>query len=143
VYDHGPTGRGVGMRLFTNLPLAVKILATLGLMTILAIVVAGGAIGELNRLNAVTQKLAKDDAHSLYLAASANERMSRAHQLMFEMILANDADEIAGVDRQVDRELQSLTDLLGQLRPFMDGPVEETTFVEASGALARYVEEAG
>jgi methyl-accepting chemotaxis protein len=131
------------MRLFTNLPIAVKILAALGLMTILAIAVAGGAIGELNRLNEVTQKVAKDDAHSLYLAASANERLSRAHQLMFELILANDAEEIAGIDRQVDRELQRLRELLTQLRPFMDGRIEETTFAETSAALGRYAEDAG
>src|SRR5271170_4429722 len=107
------------MRLFTNLPITLKILAALGLMTVLAIAVAGGAIGELSRLNEITQKLAKDDARSLYLAASANERMTRAHQLMFEMILANDADEIDGIDRQVDREIQALKDLLTRLRPFM------------------------
>src|SRR5580658_7522561 len=106
------------MRLFTNLPIALKILTALALMTILAVAVAGGAIRELSRLNEVTQKLAKDDAHSLYLASSANERMTRAHQLMFEMILANDADEIDGIDHQVDREIQSLKDQLALLRPF-------------------------
>jgi methyl-accepting chemotaxis protein len=126
------------MRLFTNLPIAVKILTALGLMTILAAVVAGGAIGELRRLNEITQKLAKDDAHSLFLAATANERMTRAHQLMYEMILANDVDEIAGIDRSVERELKTVRDLLGELRPFMDGGVEETTFVEASTALDLY-----
>jgi methyl-accepting chemotaxis protein len=129
------------MRLFTNLPIALKILAALALMTILAIAVAGGAIGELNRLNGITQKLAKDDARSLYLAASANERMTRAHQLMFEMILANDAEEIAGIDRQVDREIEALKALLERLRPFMDGATEETSFAEATAALQLYVTE--
>ena len=65
------------MRLFTNLPIALKILAALGLMTVLAIVIAAGSIRELDRLNAVTQKLAKEDAHSLYLAISSNEKMTR------------------------------------------------------------------
>src|SRR5580658_5985144 len=129
------------MRLFTNLPIALKILTALALMTILAIAVAGGAIRELERLNEITQKLVKDDARSLYLASSANERMTRAHQLMFEMILASDADEIAGIDRQVDREIQTLKDLLAQLSPFMAGVNERSTFADASGALDRYVEE--
>src|SRR5271155_1282785 len=50
------------MRLFTNLPIALKILTALALMTILAIAVAAGAIRELERLNEITQKLAKNDA---------------------------------------------------------------------------------
>jgi methyl-accepting chemotaxis protein len=127
------------MRLFTNLPIALKILAALGVMTVLAIAVAGGAIGELGRLNDITQKLVNDDARSLYLASAANEHMSRAHQLMFEMILANDTDEIDGIDKQVDREIQTLKELLGTLRPFMAGPSEETMFAEGSSALDLYV----
>src|SRR5271170_2801445 len=126
------------MRLFTNLPIALKILSALGLMTILAIAVAGGAIRELERLNEITQRLAKQDARSLYLASSANERMSRAHQLMFELILADAADEIAGIDQQVDRELRTLDQLLDRLRPFMADPTEKTAFAEATDALARY-----
>ena len=129
------------MRLFTNLPIALKILAALGVMTVLAIAVAGGAIGELSRLNGITQKLVNDDARSLYLASAANEHMSRAHQLMFEMILANDTDEIDGIDKQVEREIQTLKELLGKLRPFMDGPREETMFAEGSSALDLYVNE--
>jgi methyl-accepting chemotaxis protein len=126
------------MRLFTNLPIALKILTALALMTILAIAVAGGAIRELERLNEITQKLAKDDARSLYLASSANERMSRAHQLMFELILADDADEIAGIERHVDEEMQTLHALLDQLRPFMDDPAETAAFTEATNALEHY-----
>jgi methyl-accepting chemotaxis protein len=129
------------MRLFTNLPIALKILAALGLMTILAVVIAGGAIRELWHLNEITQKLAKEDGRSLYLASSANERMSRAHQLMFELILADDADEIAGIDRQVDRELQRLHERLEQLRPFMASSEETTAFAEATSALEHYAAE--
>jgi methyl-accepting chemotaxis protein len=129
------------MRLFTNLPIALKILAALGLMTIVAVVIAVGAIRELWHLNEITQKLAKEDGRSLYLASSANERMSRAHQLMFELILADDADEIAGIDRQVDRELQRLNERLAQLRPFMASSEETTAFAEAASALEHYAAE--
>jgi methyl-accepting chemotaxis protein len=129
------------MRLFTNLPIAFKILAALGLMTIVAVVIAVGAIRELWHLNEITQKLAKEDGRSLYLASSANERMSRAHQLMFELILADDADEIAGIDRQVDRELQRLNERLAQLRPFMASSEETTAFAEAASALEHYAAE--
>jgi methyl-accepting chemotaxis protein len=129
------------MRLFTNFPIALKILAALGLMTILAIVIAGGAIRELWHLNEITQKLAKEDGRSLYLASSANERMSRTHQLMFELILADDADEIAGIDHQVDRELQRLNERLEQLRPFMASSAETTAFAEATSALEHYAAE--
>jgi len=129
------------MRLFTNLPIALKILAALGLMTIVAVVIAVGAIRELWHLNEITQKLAKEDGRSLYLASSANERMSRAHQLMFELILADDADEIAGIDRQVDRELQRLHERLEQLRPFMASSEETTAFAEATSALEHYAAE--
>ena len=66
------------MRLFNNLPIALKILMALGLMTILAVALAAGSVRELSRLNEVTQKLSKDDARSLYLASAANERMTRA-----------------------------------------------------------------
>jgi len=129
------------MRSFTNLPIALKILAALAVMTILAIAIMVGALRELSRLNEITQKLAKDDARSLYLASAANDRMTRAHQLMFEMILASDADEIAGIDRQVDREIEALRGLLTQLHPFMDGETERTTFAAATTALERYVVE--
>ena len=126
------------MKLFSNLPIALKILTALALMTLLSIAVAIGAVRELGRLNDVTQKLATDDARSLYLASSANEHMARAHQLLFEMILVNEADEIANVDRQVDRELEILHQRLGELRPFMDGAVEDTTFTDAATALQGY-----
>ncbi|HLJ18623.1 MAG TPA: methyl-accepting chemotaxis protein, partial [Stellaceae bacterium] len=130
------------MKLFSNLPIALKILTALGLMTILAIAVAVGAVRELGRLNELTQRLATDDARSLYLASAANEHMSRAHQLLFEMILVNDADEIATVDRQVDQELQTLHQRLGALRPFMDGDTEESTFAEVSKELGEYESDA-
>jgi methyl-accepting chemotaxis protein len=126
------------MRLFSNLPIAIKILVALGLMTILAIAVAGGTLRELERLNAITQKLAKDDARSLYLASAASDGLARAHRLMFELILADDTEEIAGIDRQVDGELQTIKTLLGQLRPFMASEAELTAFAEASGGLERY-----
>src|SRR5579872_2631244 len=130
------------MKLFSNLPIALKILTALGLMTILAIAVAVGAVRELGRLNELTQRLATDDARSLYLASAANEHMSRAHQLLFEMILVNDADEIATFDRQVDQELQTLHQRLGALRPFMDGDTEESTFAEVSKELGEYESDA-
>ena len=130
------------MRLFSNLPIAIKILAALGLMTILTVVVAGGTMRELGRLNEITQKLAKDDGRSLYLASAANDRLARAHRLMFELILANDAEEIAGLDRQVADEIQAIMELLAQLRPFMASATEETAFAAASGALERYAVDA-
>ena len=126
------------MKLFSNLPIALKILAALGLMTILAVAIAIGTVRELGRLNDITQKLATDDARSLYLASAANDHMSRAHQLLFEIILVNDAGEIANIDRQVDQELQVLHQRLDQLRPFMEGDVEISTFAEASKELGEY-----
>ncbi|HUA57020.1 MAG TPA: hypothetical protein VMB81_32855, partial [Candidatus Sulfotelmatobacter sp.] len=63
------------MRLLSNLPIALKILIAIGLMAVLATAIAGGSMIELGRLNKLTQKLANDDARSLYLASRANERM--------------------------------------------------------------------
>ncbi|MBI3516131.1 MAG: MCP four helix bundle domain-containing protein [Proteobacteria bacterium] len=127
------------MKLLSNLPIAVKILIAVGLMTVLAAAVAGGAIRELNRLNQLTQKLAHDDAHSLYLASTSNERMTRAHQLTIELILASDRSEIAEIERRIDEQLQQLKVLMGELRPFMDGAEEERTFAEAVSALDGYL----
>src|SRR5258708_7368346 len=127
------------MRLLSNLPIAFKILLAVGLMTVMAAAVAGGASRELSMLNALTQKLASDDAHSLYLAASANERMTRAHQLTIELILANERDEIAEIERRIDAQIQQLKGLMGELRPFMDGVEEEQAFGEATSALDGYL----
>jgi methyl-accepting chemotaxis protein len=127
------------MRLLSNLPIAFKILFAVGLMTLVAAGVASGAIRELNTLNELTQKLASDDAHSLYLASSANERMTRAHQLTIELILASEHDEIADIERRIDQQIQELKGLMGELRPFMDGVAEERAFAEATNALDGYL----
>src|ERR1700722_2051497 len=109
------------MRLLSNLPIAFKILIAIGLMTLVAAAVSGGAISELASLNRLTQKLANDDAHSLYLASAANEKMTRAHQLTIELILASESAEIADIERRIDQQIQQLKGLMGELRPFMDG----------------------
>jgi methyl-accepting chemotaxis protein len=128
------------MRLLSNLPIAFKILIAVGLMTVMAAAVAGGAINELGGLNALTQKLASDDAHSLYLASAANDKMTRAHQLTIELILANEQNEIAGIERRIDQQIQQLKTLMGELRPFMDGVEEEHAFGEATSALDGYLQ---
>ncbi|MBV8167539.1 MAG: MCP four helix bundle domain-containing protein [Alphaproteobacteria bacterium] len=126
------------MRLFTNLPIALKILAALGLMTVLAIVIAAGSIRELDRLNAVTQKLAKEDAHSLYLAISSNEKMTRTQQLAYQLILANDAAEIAAVEPGLAKEIADLKATVAGLRPIMEGTNKAALYREAAGGLDRY-----
>jgi methyl-accepting chemotaxis protein len=127
------------MRLFTNLPIALKILAALGLMTVLAIVIAAGSIRELDRLNGVTQKLAKDDAYSLYLAISSNEKMTRTQQLLYQLILANDAAEIAGVEPLLTKEVGDLKKTIASLRPFMEQSGKSPTYLEASKGFERYL----
>ena len=127
------------MRLLSNLPIALKILIAIGLMAVLATAIAGGSMIELGRLNKLTQKLANDDARSLYLASRANERMTRAHQLTVELILANDRDEIADIERRIDEQVQKLKALMDELRPFMDGVEEVQTFSTATGALGDYL----
>jgi methyl-accepting chemotaxis protein len=127
------------MRLLSNLPIAFKILLAVGLMTVVAAGVAGGAINELNTLNELTQKLASDDAHSLYLASASNDRMTRAHQLTIELILASEPDEIADIEKRIDQQIQQLKGLMGELRPFMDGVEEERAFAEATSALDGYL----
>jgi methyl-accepting chemotaxis protein len=127
------------MRLLSNLPIAFKILLAVGLMTVVAAGVAGGAINELNTLNELTQKLARDDAHSLYLASASNDRMTRAHQLTIELILASEPDEIADIEKRIDQQIQQLKGLMSELRPFMDGVAEERAFAEATSALDGYL----
>jgi methyl-accepting chemotaxis protein len=127
------------MRLFTNLPIALKILAALGLMTVLAIVIAAGSIRELDRLNAVTQKLAKEDAHSLALAISSNEKMTRTQQLAYQLILANAAAEIAAVEPVLIKEVADLRKTVAGLRPIMEGSTKEGAYREAAGGLERYL----
>jgi methyl-accepting chemotaxis protein len=131
---------GSGMRLLSNLPIAFKILIAVGLMTLMAAAVSGGSIRELYGLNELTQKLARDDAHSLYLASAANERMTRAHQLTIELILASDQSEIATIEHRIDEQIQQLKGLMSELRAFMDGVVEERTFAEATNALDGYLQ---
>src|SRR5438874_1153054 len=103
------------MRLLSNLPIAFKILLAVGLMTLLATAIAGGAIRELARLNAVTQKFAKDDSRSLYLAISSNEKMTRTQQLLYQLILANGATEIAEADALLKREIDDFKAALAEL----------------------------
>ena len=134
------TSGGSGMRLLSNLPIAFKILIAVGLMTLMAAAVSGGSIKELYGLNELTQKLARDDAHSLYLASAANERMTRAHQLTIELILASDQSEIAAIEHRIDEQIQQLKGLMSELREFMDGVVEERTFAEATNALDGYLQ---
>src|SRR5689334_16935371 len=127
------------MKLLSNLPIALKLLVAIALLAVIAAAIAGGAIIELRGLNKLTQKVAHDDARSLYLASTSNERMTRAHQLTIELILANDPGEIAAIERRVDDQIRELKGLMGELKPFMDGVEEQRAFGEAVNALDGYL----
>ncbi|MBV8168545.1 MAG: MCP four helix bundle domain-containing protein, partial [Alphaproteobacteria bacterium] len=127
------------MKLLSNLPIALKLLVAIALLAVISTAIAGGAIMELRGLNKLTQKVAHDDARSLYLASTSNERMTRAHQLTIELILANEPAEIAAIERRVDDQIRELQKLMGELKPFMAGPEEQRAFGEATIALDGYL----
>jgi methyl-accepting chemotaxis protein len=127
------------MKLLSNLPIALKLLLAVALLALIAAAIAAGSIVELRNLNAVTQKLAHDDAHSLYLASTSNERMTRAHQLSIELILANEPGEIAAIERRIDDQIRELKAMMGELRPFMDGAEQMRTFADTVAALEGYL----
>ncbi|MBK1836343.1 MCP four helix bundle domain-containing protein [Azospirillum sp. YIM B02556] len=124
---------------FTNLPISTKILAALGLLAALTIGVAVLSVNALATLNGQTNKLATDDSQTLYMAVSANEKMTRIQELVFEHILGSEAAELARLEGGIDRERRELQQLLAALKPFMDGETERRLFTATESDIETYL----
>lgn len=124
---------------FANLPISTKILAVLSLLAALVIGVAVSSINAMATLNSQTDKLATDDSQTLYMAVSANEKMTRIQELVFEHIVGSEAVELARLEGEIDQERRELQQLLATLKPSMDGESERRLFAETESGIQTYL----
>ena len=108
-------------------------------MALFAILVAGVAAMSLDSLGTVaatTQTMATDDAKSLYLAATAKEKLARAHQLTYEAVVAEEPNDIAQQFREADTEFSEFDEIMKELDRFIER--SQATFDGANDAANNY-----
>jgi len=120
----------------TRLSISSKILSSMALFTILVAGVAAVSLDSLGTVAATTQTMATDDAKSLYLAATAKEKLARAHQLTYEAVVAEEPNEIAQQFREADAEFSEFDRIMKELDRFIER--SQATFDSANDAANNY-----
>ncbi|PWC91122.1 hypothetical protein TSO5_19910 [Azospirillum sp. TSO5] len=108
----------------------------MALFTILVAGVAAVSLDSLGTVAATTQTMATDDAKSLYLAATAKEKLARAHQLTYEAVVAEEPNEIAQQFREADAEFSEFDQIMKELDRFIER--SQATFDSANDAANNY-----
>ncbi|WP_146203815.1 methyl-accepting chemotaxis protein [Azospirillum sp. TSO5] len=122
--------------MLTRLSISSKILSSMALFTILVAGVAAVSLDSLGTVAATTQTMATDDAKSLYLAATAKEKLARAHQLTYEAVVAEEPNEIAQQFREADAEFSEFDQIMKELDRFIER--SQATFDSANDAANNY-----
>lgn len=122
--------------MLTRLSISSKILSSMALFTILVAGVAAVSLDSLGIVAATTQTMATDDAKSLYLAATAKEKLARAHQLTYEAVVAEEPNEIAQQFREADTEFSEFDQIMKELDRFIER--SQATFDSANDAANNY-----
>jgi len=120
----------------TRLSISSKILCSMALFALLVAGVAALSLDSLGTVAATTQTMATDDAKSLYLAATAKEKIARAHQLTYEAIVAEEPNEIAQQFHEADTEFSEFDQIMKELDRFIER--SQATFDGANDAANNY-----
>ena len=122
--------------MLTRLSISSKILCSMALFALLVAGVAALSLDSLGTVAATTQTMATDDAKSLYLAATAKEKIARAHQLTYEAIVAEEPNEIAQQFHEADTEFSEFDQIMKELDRFIER--SQATFDGANDAANNY-----
>lgn len=122
--------------MLTRLSISSKILSSMALFAILVAGVAAMSLDSLGTVAATTQTMATDDAKSLYLAATAKEKLARAHQLTYEAVVAEEPNDIAQQFREADTEFSEFDEIMKELDRFIER--SQATFDGANDAANNY-----
>jgi len=122
---------------FTNLPIAAKIMSGLALFAVLAVFITAFGTVQLHSISADTDRLVRGDARSLQLAAEANERKTRQHQIWFQVAIENDKPDFDALMEEIRDERSGIDAQLAELGPLLNGESAER-LETAKRALAEY-----
>jgi methyl-accepting chemotaxis protein len=120
-----------------NLSIARKILLGLLLFVALLAAVSITALNALGTLNARTKAMADDNAYSLFLAASAAGKLSRAHLLSYESVSRTNPAEIQDRIARGDKQLAELGDYLDKLDLYLEGDAANQ-YTKLDAAVKQY-----
>lgn len=122
--------------MFARLSLLSKIMIGLVLFMLLLAAVSTISLTSLGTVAAKSEIMAHDDARSLYLASSANEKVSRAHQLTYEAVTASDPNDIAEQIKEADQEFAAFDQIMVELDVLISR--SQPTFDKAVAAMRAY-----
>ncbi|MBB5711476.1 HAMP domain-containing methyl-accepting chemotaxis protein [Sphingomonas xinjiangensis] len=125
------------MRVLSNLGIATKILLVIGILAMLTLSIVGGASLQLTKLSNTTSELIGDEAESVKLASAASEKLAKLHQVWLERLIETDTEKLTGLRGEIDAERNGLGQLLGELKPFMEGD-DVATFATIERELSDY-----
>jgi methyl-accepting chemotaxis protein len=126
----------VGATMLARISISSKIIISMLLFTGLIAIIVSTSLHSLKKVSNTTQSMADDDALSLFLAASANEKLTRAHQLTYESVTSNTASDIEGQIKEADREFAEYDLIMKQLDPMIIR--SQATFDKAMDAMRDY-----
>jgi methyl-accepting chemotaxis protein len=105
--------------------ISTKIFYTLGLFVALSVGLTTLGAYQLDDLAAGTQHLVDHEAAALHLTGSAQEHMTRMHQLVFQM--NDDSEKIAPLQLKFQDEYDALNSDMAALQVVMSGDVNSST----------------
>jgi methyl-accepting chemotaxis protein len=122
--------------MLARISISSKIIISMLLFTGLILILVSTSLYALKQVSNTTKSMATDDASSLFLAASANEKLTRAHQLTYESVTSNTASDIAGQIKEADQEFAEYDLIMKQLDPMIIR--SQATFDKAMDAMRDY-----
>jgi methyl-accepting chemotaxis protein len=125
------------MQIFNHLRIAPKILVSIAFMGALSLAIAGFGSIQLTRMARTNASLIDDQAESLKLAATANEKLARVHQLWLERLVETHTGNLGKLRAELAGEREELGQLLQELKPFMNGD-DLAQFATIERGLADY-----
>ncbi|HSZ75090.1 MAG TPA: methyl-accepting chemotaxis protein, partial [Rhizomicrobium sp.] len=129
------------MTFLKRLRISTKIFCTLGLFIALDAIITVIGVYEIDNLAAGTQNLVNRQAAALHLIGTAQEHMTRMHQLVFQM--NDDISKVAPLQAQFQSENDELNAKMVALRPIVvddsdAGVTDMVLFERALEAAHRY-----
>ncbi len=127
--------------MFANMKIATKLFWAFALVLLLMVGFGIYALAQISRVNDATVFLANNSMPSVRAALSLKADLNRARILEFRSIIADGAEELASIDKELGAKLASIKTELGEYGKLVSSPEEEQTYKLYVKAFDAYMTE--
>lgn len=111
-----------------NWKIGTRITAGFSLVILIAISLGGFALTELSFIKTNTVKIGEDSLPSVYLAGQIQNNVHRNFALLMQHVFSSDKDEMAGIDREVEKVRAVNRDIVAQYQKKISSDKERELF---------------